>query len=1497
MDRTLTFTDLFKKLSTSKTTPESVVKDAKLFFEIATCIFGGPTATGVAAIITVISEKGKLFDAATRLIEKIHERKDGGYVGYIDRMSEAYAVICFSAYFDTLNKNLPQEIRKSIALTEKEKALFFSKNTHVNNEKLDHVVLPDIISDFQLADSQLKKIYNEISEHLTGFVHQLAFYENTGEKEKRVFDETMKKLPEAAIIAFHEQFLTLCNKFNSFLIYANAKHEIAVDSRLKEIITLARRSDAIASEGLNEIKKAIHAIEKENKNEKVSHICERIRSRYQSALEKPVLKAVGNEDLLFPPVAKAFIPQPFKLLRYMGTEKLEQKATWSHIDANDDMESFWAKYLLTPESTQRILLVLGEPGSGKSLLTEVLAGQMSKEGHLVVRIPLRAYYMERRIENIVCKQLEDDGDTIERIERFKFLAEDFSDNPITLLFDGYDEVQQATGLEYRSFIRDLEDFQIRCLEENRPIRIIVTSRSTLIDKAEIPEETLVMKLLDFDNRRIKTWVETWNNYNHNALLAAGLKDFELPVDNRDIDELSRQPLLLMMLAIYDADFENHKNALSTSSLEMNRTQLYDALLRRFVRRELNKGVRGTECAYSQSDEKQKRLMEENEIERLGIAALGMFIRGKISITANEVEADFNKFGSIGVTYENRNSRRKLRSGEIFFGSFFFIHDPGTRNDEVENDYESDSQAVAFEFLHKTFFEFLVANFILKGYLLYAAKLSKTREDNPYHFIDGFKSASHQHFARCFASLSSTCLCIDPAIIQMMKEWHGEMLCRCLRIEKAKNEESVRSVIREILPQYVKHIKNGEMEEHRIREMSLVERMHTPQMYAVFLINLVTLQTIIDKECVMNKEDWKFVSQYVKLNVPFVSTYESKRNEKRKNSFIVDPSESIVLDFMALFSVDAVDHKNELIVTMRDSILDVSAQGFLATRVVVYTFLQDNLASEVFALHDSSQNLFSKIRRIDYLETYGMDLIEERNSLLIQTIDNRLLMEKKIGAIEISNFIYNHPKSSTSKHWLNWLNRTHTLVKKYLSNMTSNSQDFDLVETALLQGTNANLTYIHGLLESCPRNKEWLSEVNAAKQISSIWIDIIALFGERLSYPILQKNLEIAHLSDTAFYQLASLICQNPRRGDWNISEMLLFFKFARDRIDQYTTANDCYPLRIAAVVKLLSAVKLITIFNSELYARVHSVKTRIIHDILCAMDNLSNVIKESIESHKVEERVMRGLPILLLECLQCGISEPVLEIMNIQGIVKAVRRLKLPSKEMYDYLLVAKEILNRGWSESIMHNAVRKIEKYDDICRIDPDLVSIVCLAPTILLSLDKGRNEYVDGIFSGVKLIMNRFADFLQVKPTETIEATKIIGMDYTFKQVFSQYQSDLNSRIASTLYQFDALLHTTSVTSATNYVIVCLLANGSIVYKVPAYNIKRLDVSELLVECISAAITANDKSSVDYLVEALDLIQRLHNNDLYSLFEWLKPMYNEIRRFSSPLANRVRKLFPVID
>ena len=379
-------------------------------------------------------------------------------------------------------------------------------------------------------------------------------------------------------------------------------------------------------------------------------------------IEQPVIDdryEAQGPGLAYPTRAESYVPQAYRVARYPGAEAhLEREDVWDEMPALDDLGPFLLRYLESPYSVQTPLLVLGHPGSGKSLLTRMLAARLAYPAYTAVRVELRDVNPDTDIQAQVEAQIRKDTG---RDVNWADFAANMAMSPPVVILDGYDELLQATGNLFANYLDEVRRFQHREAVQGRPVRVIVTSRITLIDKAVVPPGSTIVRLEAFDAPRRDAWTAVWNTRNDGYFRQAGVTPFRLP-DNERLAQLAEQPLLLLMLALYDS----RANELS-SRPDLDQTLLYHALLVRFIERELTKGKSGTE--YLRLPAPERRAVLDRELERLGVAAIGMFNRQALHIRREELNADLRYFAAetpsrtgVGVPAGPAGGRQAERSG-------------------------------------------------------------------------------------------------------------------------------------------------------------------------------------------------------------------------------------------------------------------------------------------------------------------------------------------------------------------------------------------------------------------------------------------------------------------------------------------------------------------------------------------------------------------------------------------------------------------------------------------------------------------------------------------------------------------------------------------------------------------------------------------------------------------------------------------------------------------
>jgi hypothetical protein len=209
------------------------------------------------------------------------------------------------------------------------------------------------------------------------------------------------------------------------------------------------------------------------------------------------------------------------------------------------------------------------------------------------------------------------------------------------------------------------------------------------DRVRYPQGSVVVRLDPFSLEQISGWLSVWNDDNYEHFAKAGLSLLSAD-DLRPYGELSHEPLLLLILAIYDAEGPRLK-----SESELDQAEVYERLLQRFVRREVIK-------LYSGLSDEQLGHEVDVELLRLSIVALGMFNRGRQNLTAEEVDSDLSVLMGESAEENTVTSRfrERVTPGRLVLGRFFFVHESRAMLESRES--------YSYEFLHSTFGEYLIA---------------------------------------------------------------------------------------------------------------------------------------------------------------------------------------------------------------------------------------------------------------------------------------------------------------------------------------------------------------------------------------------------------------------------------------------------------------------------------------------------------------------------------------------------------------------------------------------------------------------------------------------------------------------------------------------------------------------------------------------------------------------------------------------------------------------
>jgi hypothetical protein len=673
MRRSLSYADAVRLLGRSES---PVVK-----FLDRLAVTGGLLIPG----INLISVCKEIVQFGEEVLTGLAERLQGlDRMSRTERLRAAHAVIVLTAYFDTLEKvldGLPSECRVQLArgqqlsLAGGDPADGGWRGIASALSSMDPVA-PVPVRSYEAMLGSLEEFYRRLSANVASFVAGVTAWEELRDGQRADFvGKLHESAPGLAVGRYEELFRRLVADFPEFSIWSNMSDHQATRAELRNgLAGLQAVLESMASGRVPDQRRDVLA------------------RAYRSALLKPIAPAGEMPaDLRIPALGEGYIDHRIRVAEVGPSSEPGRESWWGQVPVRHDACSFFAAYLTSSMAQEAPLVVLGQPGSGKSVLTRILAARLPATDFLPVRVELRQVAAEsdlqEQIEFAVRKA------TGESLSWPRLVESGEGALPVVML-DGFDELLQATGVAQTDFLVRVMAFQEREADQGRPLAVIVTSRTAVTDRARIPQGTVAVRLEPFDDGQVAAWLEVWRRSNMELLAERGLRPLpaEMALLHR---ELAEQPLLLLMLALYDAD----TNALQQRSAELGSTELYRQLLREFARREIRKHT----GILADPDLEQE---VDAELLRLSVVAFAMFNRRSQWVSESDLDVDLSLLlATPQAMHKPTGFRAQLTAAQLAVGRFFFVHESQATQDE--------RRLQTYEFLHATFGEFLVAQLVVQ----------------------------------------------------------------------------------------------------------------------------------------------------------------------------------------------------------------------------------------------------------------------------------------------------------------------------------------------------------------------------------------------------------------------------------------------------------------------------------------------------------------------------------------------------------------------------------------------------------------------------------------------------------------------------------------------------------------------------------------------------------------------------------------------------------------
>lgn len=651
---------------------------------LGTAVAGLATAAGGPGV-SLFDVKGAVTRAAGRFLTGLRERSSGASrLARSQRLQAANSILVVTAMFEAFDAlDLPIRLQDA--------ELFRDAQARLVGGPAGEAWLPALIeaevpapgptTSFGTLRRELREWYQQqarrLNDHLTG----LAVVDRLDDTQKARLREALQdRLPDAAVERYESGYLRLSAEAGEFRLWAWRTDADARDAALGEL-----------GAGLRDLTALLTALRADARGADVDGLPRMLAAVYDADLGVSV---AGDEQdtsgCVIPSLAHSYMDPRFAARGGGPGDNPADEWWWQNTTSRDDLAAFLAGHLTTAEAAAAPMLVLGQPGSGKSALVRVLAARLAGGDFLPIRVPLREVAADADLQDQIEQAVR--AATGEQVSWPELSRAAGGALPVVLL-DGFDELLQATGVSQSDYLLKIAKFQRREATLNRPAAVLVTSRTAVANRAPLPEGSTIVRLDGFDNDQIAAWLDVWNRANARVFADRGLLPLTPDVVARQ-PELARQPLLLLMLALYDAQ----DNALR-SAAELSRAVLYERLLTSFAAREVRKDRPGTLPADHHTD------AVERELLQLSVVAFAMTNRLRPWVTTDELDQDLVALGMASAARSDLGFAAAQTPAERAVGRFFFIQ----RAEAVQRV----RRLRTYEFLHTTFGEFLVARLIVR----------------------------------------------------------------------------------------------------------------------------------------------------------------------------------------------------------------------------------------------------------------------------------------------------------------------------------------------------------------------------------------------------------------------------------------------------------------------------------------------------------------------------------------------------------------------------------------------------------------------------------------------------------------------------------------------------------------------------------------------------------------------------------------------------------------
>ena len=440
-------------------------------------------------VLSVVDAQGRVIRLGRDLVMALRDQVRGERrVDRTQRLEAAHVVLAVTAYFEALAGASLPFATDELKLTRQEQ-LRLAGASETAPRFVDALLIvapprPSPHLPYEWFLDELTQWYKQLSARLLSFAHGLAMWDGLDETARARSTQILgEKVCDQATARFGELYAQLAREVPEFGFWSGQVEHQTTRAEIRRALASVEALFASMSAGAPPM-----------------DIAAALSNAYGAALFQPIL-AEGDAPagMRLPTLAEGYLDPDFRVQPVSAAgEWPADEAWWLDAPVRSDLTEYLAGVLTSPEARSAPLVVLGQPGAGKSVLTKILAARLPPSDFLPVRVVLREAPAEADIQDQIEYAIR--AATGERADWPQVARTAGTAMPVVLL-DGFDELLQATGVSHSDYLVKVARFQEREVNQGRAVAVLVTSRTAVADRARYPDGAVALRLEPFSPGR------------------------------------------------------------------------------------------------------------------------------------------------------------------------------------------------------------------------------------------------------------------------------------------------------------------------------------------------------------------------------------------------------------------------------------------------------------------------------------------------------------------------------------------------------------------------------------------------------------------------------------------------------------------------------------------------------------------------------------------------------------------------------------------------------------------------------------------------------------------------------------------------------------------------------------------------------------------------------------------------------------------------------------